>query len=358
MNFFVLFLCLGIAVNTFLNYFFLRRPNSVAESCAKSVAVLLPVRNEEENIVDLIISLKTQTDIEDISFCIIDDNSTDKTFSLAQEHISGDPRFLLLRGDPLPIEWLGKPFALQQGFSASSSEIIIVLDADVRIECDAFSRAVSLLERLNLDFISTYPRQIAISWGERLVQPLLQWSWLATVPLKIAERSTNSAFAVANGQFFLAKRSALLEINGFESVKNQVLDDINLARALLRSGLRGTVADGSAISTCRMYKSWHEIENGYGKSLRMAFKSPIGFILTILFLLATGIAPLVFALSGSLGGQIAFALILFSRAISAHASRGRILDSVLHPLSTTLLIYLIFFSWVKRGQIQWKGRPV
>ena len=34
------------------------------------------------------------------------------------------------------------------------------------------------------------------------------------------------------------------------------------------------------------------------------------------------------------------------------------LDAFLHPLSSALLIYLIIYSWVMRGRVQWKGRTI
>jgi len=34
------------------------------------------------------------------------------------------------------------------------------------------------------------------------------------------------------------------------------------------------------------------------------------------------------------------------------------LDAFFHPISTALLIYLIIYSWVMRGEVQWKGRTL
>jgi imidazolonepropionase len=114
------------------------------------------------------------------------------------------------------------------------------------------------------DFISPYPRQIAISFTERLVQPLLQWSWMTTVPLRLAERSARTSLAVANGQFFLVKKSSLDVIGGFQKISAEVLDDMKLARALISTGAHGGVADGSTLAQTRMYKNFAEIKSGYG----------------------------------------------------------------------------------------------
>ena len=209
-----------------------------------------------------------------------------------------------------------------------------------------------------LDFLSPYPRQIANTLGERLIQPLLQWSWMTTLILAIAERASFSSMAVANGQFFIVQKDALVLAGGYESVKAAVLDDVFLARALVKSGAHGVVVNGANIAQCRMYTSWSEIQAGYGKSLRYAFGSSFGSLCAILFIFLTGIAPLIFALTGSVWGLLAIALIVSTRILSAIRSRTRIIDSLFHPISSTFLIYLIIYSYLMRGEISWKGRAI
>ena len=179
----------------------------------------------------------------------------------------------MLTGGPLPQGWIGKTWALQQLFEKSAGGIIVSIDADVRLEVDAISRAVTLLRSSHLDFLSPYPAQLAQTWSEKLVQPLLQWSWMSTVLLRFAETTSRSSMVVANGQFFVVRRAALAQISAYESVKNQVLDDVFLGRTLVKNGSHGCVANGSAIASTRMYSSWKEIEAGYGKSLHAAFGS-------------------------------------------------------------------------------------
>ena len=80
------------------NLIFLRRPSLDSEIFTESVVVLLPVRNEQENIPELIQSLKTQMGIRNLTFNFLDDNSSDQTVNLIEEHIAGDPRFTLTFG--------------------------------------------------------------------------------------------------------------------------------------------------------------------------------------------------------------------------------------------------------------------
>jgi len=314
------------------------------------------MRNEAENVEGTIATLASQEG--SLHFYLLDDNSEDQTFELLQRFTKDDSRFTVIKGAVLKDKWIGKTWALQQLFDASNEEILVSIDADVRLSNNAINKAVTALNSARLDFVSPYPRQIAQSFAERLVQPLLQWSWLTTVPLRYAERSGQKSMAVANGQFFVVRRSALAAIGGYQSVKHAVIDDVFLARELVKNGSSGTVINGSEIAQTRMYASWSEIKAGYGKSLNQAFGSIIGAVFVVAFLIATCIAPLLLGVLGNPYGWLGFAAIVGTRVLSAIKSRGSVIDSVLHPISVLALVYLIVYSYLRRGSIQWKGRSV
>lgn len=337
------------------NFFTIRRPAAAAER-SESVTVLIPVRNEEENIADLVLSLQAQQFINKPEIIFINDSSTDDTADKLQEAQDGGAQIKVINAPELPDSWLGKPWALQQGYLQAKGEIVVTLDADVRLTSTAIAQALGMLG--DRSFISPYPRQIARTFSERLIQPLLQWSWMSTVPLRIAEKSARTSLAVANGQFFMVRKSALDQIGGFNAIAAEVLDDMELARALIKSGALGGVADGSTLAQTRMYKNFFEIKAGYGKSLWKAFGSQSGSAAAIAFLFITGIAPVIAWFAGHPLGFFAYQFIVITRALSAARSRGRILDSILHPISCAVLIYLIIYSWRARGVVAWKGRTL
>ena len=353
----ILFFLLPLILLTIaaVNFVQIRTPKRTSE-LAEAVGVLVPMRNEAANVEGLIATLAAQKG--SFRFYLLDDNSEDQTFELLQHFTKADSRFTVIKGTALKDKWVGKTWALQQLFDASSEEILVSIDADVRLTNDAINKAVTALNSAQLDFISPYPRQIAKTFAERLIQPLLQWSWLTTVPLRYAEKSGQKSMAVANGQFFVVRRPALTSIGGYQSVKHAVIDDVFLARELVKNGSCGTVINGSDIAETRMYASWNQIESGYGKSLSKAFGSILGALFVVVFLFATSIAPLVLGLLGNPYGWLGFAAIVGSRVLSAIKSRGKVLDSVLHPISVLALVYLIVYSYLRRGSIQWKGRTV
>lgn len=352
-----LLFCLVALVITILNVFSIITPRTGGQ-ILKKVSVLVPLRNEEENAVAIVETLAAQENLSDVEFLILNDNSTDKTFELITSAASNDSRFKIMQGSALPQGWLGKPWALEQLSQSAQGEILVCIDADVRLASSGIAVAVHSMHENSLDFFSPYPSQVARTFSERMIQPLLQWSWLSSVPLAIAKRSTNPSFAVANGQFFAVTKAALEQSGGYTTIKSEVLDDMQMARVLLRNKFKGTVGNGALIAQCHMYSSWSELRNGYAKSLWKGFGGVFGSIIAIALLVLTGIIPIISAAMGSPLGWFAFEAVLVSRLISAKITRANLFDSLLHPISSALLIYLIIYSWLMRGRIQWKGRTV
>jgi len=344
-------------VISLINHLWIRIPNN-AQAISQSVAILVPMRNEALNVAGIVESLSQQIGVPHLSFVIINDASTDSTGELLQSHTQSDSRFSILTLAGPEDGWLGKVSALEKGFLTTGADIVIALDADVRLEADAIAKAVNQLNDLHLDFISPYPKQIAKTLAEKMIQPILHWSWMTTVILRLAEKFPMRSTAVANGQFFVVRREALVAIDGFSTVRTSILDDIDLARSLITAGFRGVVTQGSSIAQTRMYSGFDEIRQGYGKSLSHAFGGKVGTVIALSFLFLTGILPLLLALTGDINGWIALFFMTITRLISAIRSRSNALLALLHPISTALLIYLIFYSYRHRGTIQWKGRLV
>jgi cellulose synthase/poly-beta-1,6-N-acetylglucosamine synthase-like glycosyltransferase len=339
-----------------VNAFSIRRATE-SGSTLKSFSLLIPCRNEDENIEDLVANLAALSHPQH-EIIFINDNSSDQTFQLLTAATSKISKMRVIDAPPLPSGWMGKPWALQQGLGVAKNEFIVTIDADVRLTASALESVDLLLVQSGLDFTSPYPAQNAVTLPERLIQPLLQWTWMTTVPLRIAEKSSRPSLAVANGQFFFIRHSALTAIGGFSSIKNCVLDDIELARALLRNGFKGGVSDGSKISHTRMYSSFSQIRSGYAKSLSIALGGIFGSTLLISLLMVTGILPFLLAFSGSELAAVALLIGVASRIVSAASTRGVVIDSFLHPISSLFFIYLIIYSLFFRSRITWKGRSV
>jgi GT2 family glycosyltransferase len=351
-------LALLVLVHVAVNVRLLRR---VAPSTVDArIAVLLPVRDEAHRLEPCLRALLAQRGCEIV---VLDDGSTDGTADLVRA-VVGD-RVRLIAGAPLPPGWLGKPHACAQlAAAAGAAEVLVFLDADVVLSPDAVASAVATLG--GFDLLTPYPRIVAPGFGQRLVQPLLQWSWLAFLPLRAMERSPLPSLAAAGGQFLVVRRAAYEAAGGHAAVRASVLEDVALARAVKRAGGRIALADGSAVAACRMYGSWRELVDGYTKSLWASFGSRLAasaviFMLLLLFVLP-GLAGLVLwpvSPAAALAGAAGYAAGVGGRALAARATGSRAFpDALGHPLSVLLFAWLVARSYRRRRTVTWKGRPV
>jgi Glycosyltransferase like family 2 len=337
-----------------VNAWLLRRPGRVG--VLPDLSVLLAVRDEAQNITACLDTLLAQQPGERIEIIVLDDGSSDGTREIAEA-----AGVRVVAGTAPPTGWLGKPHACRQlaELARPSSTILVFVDADVRLEPHAVASAVTLLEQHELDFVSPYPRQVAGSVAERLVQPLLSWSWMTFLPLRLAEHSPRPSLAVANGQFLVVRREEYRRAGGHPP--GAVLDDIALARALRRHGARGGIVDGTAIANCRMYDCWAPLRDGYGKSLWAAFGSPAGALGVLIGQGVAYVLPVVAALRGSRTGLLGYAAGVAGRVIAGRRTGGRVWpDALFHPASVVAFGWLVARSLAgsRRGTLTWKGRDV
>jgi cellulose synthase/poly-beta-1,6-N-acetylglucosamine synthase-like glycosyltransferase len=355
-------LSLSVVINAFLlsmaifNAITIVRPRAQG-SQNLSFSILVPCRNEAENVSELVATLGA-LDHPRYEVIFINDNSTDGTGELLRQAITDRPYMKVISAAPLSDGWMGKPWALSQGLSHATHDYIVTVDADVRLAPDALSAMDAVLQRTGSDFLSPYPSQIAVTMSERLVQPLLQWTWMTTVPLRLAMQSSRTSLAVANGQFLIVKKSALISVGGFAAIQSSVLDDIDLARVLIHGGFRGGVCDGSAIASTRMYTSFREIRAGYGKSMSTGFGGIFGSLALVFVMAVSGILPFIGSIAGSPIATASLLMVIASRIISAISSRSLLIDALLHPISALFFIYLLIYSNLFHSKIMWKGRSI
>lgn len=349
-----------------VNVRLLHRPPTVVPEVLHSVAVLLPVRDEAPRVGSCLEALLAQRGVPDLAIIVLDDGSTDGTAGVVARAAAGDGRVRLIAGPPPPAGWLGKPHACHQlAVAAGPAAVLVFVDADVVLAPDAVAAAVALLE--GFDLVSPYPRVVGA--GARTVQPLLQWSWLTFLPLRAMERSRRPSLAAAGGQFLAVRAAAYRKAGGHAAVRDRVLEDIELARAVKRTGGRIALADGSRLASCRMYPSWPRLVEGYTKSLWASMGSPVGAAAVVMLLLLLYAMPPVTGLVGlavGASGWVVPAVVSYVLGVAGRVVTGRATgahtcpDAFAHPASIVTFGWLVALSFARRrrGRLTWKGRSV
>src|SRR4030043_456147 len=206
-----------ILINFIINIILFKNINNfkLPEYILKSpplISVLIPARNEEKNIKRILVSM-TKQDYKNLEILVLDDNSTDATSQIVQELAQKDSRIKLVQGTSLPLGWKGKCFACHQLSKIAKGEYFVFTDADTLHFSNSISGSFAALLR----------------------------------------HTKSPFFSTGIGQFFLFKRQVYEKIGGFESVKDEILEDIHISKQVKRHGFKIMVFDGSNSIFCRMY---------------------------------------------------------------------------------------------------------
>ncbi len=243
------------------------RPQLAQPAFLGKVSVVVPTLNEAERIAPCLEGLSRQS-YEVREVIVVDSYSTDATPDLVKAKQQQDPRFRLMNDDPLPTDWVGRPWALHNGFLASSeqSDWILGIDADTQPQPGLVASLLETAIAHNYDLISLSPQFILSYPGEIWLQPAL----LMTLVYRFGaagETSNPPERVMANGQCFFCRRSLLVQVNGYTSAKRSFCDDVTLAREIAAQGAKVGFLDGANVLKVRMYEGAAETWKEWGRSL-------------------------------------------------------------------------------------------
>ncbi len=360
-----------IALNTLLNWLFLPRlGKATAPPSWPMVAVLVPARDEEANLRRCVTSLLAQ-DYPNFNVWVLDDASTDATPRILAELAAGEPRLHVIQGAPLPSGWLGKNWACHQlaGHVPTEIHLLLFVDADTWHAPTMLRHAVAALQAYKADLLSVLPQQETRTLAEMLTVPLLPWALLSHFPLWLTRRLRWPRLSAAVGQHMLWRRSAYQRIGGHKAVRDEVAEDLALARRSSALGLRVLLATGRGEVFCRMYRTPAEAIAGFGKNLFAVFERRLlvySFVWTWLGIAFSG--PWLALVWSWLGGDgvdrlpttIAALLTLTIWGLVVRLSGMRPLIALLSPLTMLSTVGLAFYSMIQSlsRRSSWKGRPV
>ncbi|MGF1538394.1 MAG: 2'-O-glycosyltransferase CruG [Elainellaceae cyanobacterium] len=343
---------------------------------AGKVSVVVPTLNEVERLSPCLAGLSQQGEaLREI--IVVDSRSTDGTVELVQQAQASEPRLRLTTDPPLPAGWVGRPWALHNGFleSSKASDWVLGVDADTYPQPHLISTLVAAAEQRRYDMVSLSPQFILSGPGEFWLQPAL----LMTLIYRFGpsgNRPGDPARVMANGQCFLTRRSLLVQLGGYESARRSFCDDVTLARRAAAEGAKVGFWDGSRLLKVRMYDGVAELWREWGRSLDLKdAASPqqtwgdVGFLAAVQGLpwlvcllfgaawLAGGRSPVCAAVLGLNGGLLLSRIALLWAIASSYdkeKAKGR-WAFWLSPLADPLAVVRIALS-AARTPKQWRSR--
>jgi chlorobactene glucosyltransferase len=337
---------------------------------APSVGVIIPARNEAENIEECLASL-TKSRYPNFEIIVVDDRSEDGTAELARTVPAGNAkRLVVIDGEALPQGWLGKPWACQQGARVTSAELLLFADADTAHGDNLLSRSITELQNKDADLLNVLGLQVMESFWEYLVQPQIFLAVVFRHPdLERSARSSQWQDGVANGQFMLMPRTSYEAIGGHESVRDRVLEDLALAQTVKRHGRTLVVRMAMDALRTRMHHSLTGMIAGWSRLIQMgaAQGQPLvaSFGAVTVTTLCFWIVPplmLISALAG-FGGEtlLIWSALVYGLSVGIHAAflnflGGPTYYAVFYPLGSFVVIYIMIRSKIRAGDVEWKGR--
>ena len=341
-------------------------PESDGESPLLSVVV--PARNEAESIRACLVSLCQQSEEgfllgHDWELFVVDDGSTDTTRAIAEEFAG----VTTLEAPPLPEGWKGKANAVWFAARQARGKWLLFTDADTVHEPGDLRRSIHEAERYRVAMLSYSPRQLVQGFWQRALMPLIFADLAQRYPPQKVNQP-DSPVAAANGQFLLVGADAYHRLGGHSSVRDAIVEDIELARNAKRAhaGLRFRYAPDAL--SARMYRSFGAMWEGWKKNLGLLFPDALmrSQWKMIQFSLLFGLPFLAAWLYLTVARTTIIWLVvlwwvwrLWMHYVDVAKAHFSLIDTALSPLALPLFAWLLLDSWIGarlHRPVMWKGR--
>ncbi len=224
----------------------------------ESAALLIPMRDEARQLPATLPGFRAAG----VAVTVLDDGSRDGSAGLVDA-----AGVRVVTGSPRPPGWTGKTWACAQLADLTDADVLVFCDADVLLAPGAIGAVLAEMDRQRADVFSVFSRQLTGTWAERLLIPLVDDVLLCFLPFSLLSVPAAASAATASGALLAFRREAYEKLGGFAAFRGELVEDVAIARRTRRLGLRLGLALGGDVVRVRMYRSFGEIVEGFGRGL-------------------------------------------------------------------------------------------
>ncbi len=204
-----------------------------------TVWAIVPARDEAEAIAISLTSLFNQNYQGEFAIALVDDNSSDRTSEIAwatAKWLDRTKQLQIISGKPLAPGWKGKLWAMYQGIEYAQAQIpapdyFLFTDADIKHDPSNLTQLIAKAEAENLDLVSLMVLLRCQSFWEKLLIPAFVFFFQKLYPFAWVN-DWHKSMAAAAGGCILIRNEALIDIGGIATIKDALIDDCSLAKAV------------------------------------------------------------------------------------------------------------------------------
>jgi glycosyltransferase involved in cell wall biosynthesis len=338
---------------------------STGDSVNRRVSIIVPARNEEEDI-ELSLTRLLELDYDNYEVIAVNDRSTDRTGEI-MERVAENPvltsgRLRVIHHRELPAGWLGKTHAMWTATNEATGDWLLFTDADVLFKPDSVRRAIAYAEAKKADHVVLFPRIIMKQPGEYMMIAFFHTMFVfGHRPWKVADPKSQDHMGV--GAFNLIRQSVYEAVGTYKALRMEVIDDMKLGKVVKNAGYAQRNVFGGDLISLRWANGAMGVVNNLTKNFFaiLSFQWPrtlisafgLAFLNLMPFLgvwLAHGWARLPYVVA--LGSMFSIYLGMSLRSgVPAYYF-------LLHPVSTALFIYTLLrsmFHALWNDGIIWRG---
>ncbi|SHJ10344.1 glycosyltransferase [Parasporobacterium paucivorans] len=325
------------------------------------LSVIIPARNEEDTLPLLLSDLRAQKVTAHEIICV-DDNSTDATASRIESY---GVRPQSLKGKPE--HWIGKSWAAQAGADLAVGELLLFLDADVRMDENGLAR---LLQSYKSD-----PMVLSVQPYHKVIMGYENFSFFfnmiqtAANGLALPFRNRKSGLY---GPIILIRKEDYYKVGGHESVRSDIIEDMAFAQQLRKKNIPYRLLLGDNGISYRMYGGgFKELCQGWIKNQASgALRTPLWLVLMV-FIWISSSASVPIQLCRSVFEMDSFKFFVFSALyvlwvvifwrISGYLGDFRKRTCIFYPVYLVFYIWIFLISVIKKTfhlKVTWKDREI
>jgi hypothetical protein len=292
-----------------------------------SVSIVITLRNEESNLLNLLDSIKAQdfTSFQAFIFYSAMEKQDEETVA---QFCRQDSRFRMVKGDLADLSWVERQ---------ATGNYLMLLDSNTHIHAGLINSMIYRLRVFKMGIVSIIPTQVVKSLRQQLLLPLSDFMVLNMVPLRLVRLFKTPVLSVSN-------RDCLL-LDADLCFRNQWLERLDphkgtaeLLRLVKQDQHKAEVLLGNTFIYKRPKYNDSEALATAGENLRLYFNGNLFVAFLYVFLVVLG--PLIVFLKFDINVLILpIGLIFLSRIMTAFLTAQHPLYTVLsHPLQMAMLV--------------------